>query len=95
MRPGDSTTQYVEEFRKKTIFKGGLILACLGTFSVVTESYFRNTIGVSFSLTSMLLLVAAVMQVRRQVISYQQAPKLESTIKSYEKLMNSAMNASL
>ena len=92
VRPGDRTIEYVETFRKKTIRKGAGMLAVLGTFSIATEVYFRNSIGISLSLTSMLLMVSAFMQIRRQVTSYQQAPKLESTIRNYESLINSSIN---
>jgi len=80
VRPGERTTEFVERFRKKTIRKGAGLLAFLGTFSIATEVYFRSQIGICLSLTSMLLMVSAFMQIRRQVQAYQQAPKLESTI---------------
>ena len=80
VRPGERTVAFVEAFRKKTIRKGAAMLAILGTFSIASEVYFRNAIGISLSLTSMLLMTSAFMQIRRQVTSYTQAPRLERTI---------------
>ncbi|UPQ97739.1 SecY subunit of chloroplast preprotein translocase [Chloropicon primus] len=93
VRPGERTTEFVESFRRRTIRKGAGLLAVLGTFSIATEVYFRRQIGISLSLTSMLLLVSAFMQVRRQVTSYKQAPRLERAIEAYESLINSSMTS--
>lgn len=84
VRPGKATELHVEAFRRRTIRKGAGLLAALGTFSIATEVFFRRRIGASLSLTSMLLLTSAVMQVRRQVESYRQAPRLERAIRNHE-----------
>ena len=84
VRPGKATELHVEAFRRRTIRKGAGLLAALGTFSIATEVFFRRRIGASLSLTSMLLLISAVMQVRRQVESYRQAPRLERAIRNHE-----------
>ena len=91
VRPGERTTRYIEKFRKRTISKGAFWMATFGTLSMWVEQYLRREVGVFVSMTSLLLAVNAFVLIRRQVIAYQQAPKLASTIRDHERLLNSSM----
>ena len=82
VRPGQQTIQYFEDLRGGSRFFGGLLLGCVATGCTLADKYCRETYGMYFGLTSMLIVVSTILAIKKQVRALNQMPNMGEVLRS-------------
>lgn len=76
VRPGARSIEYFRRIQNGARFWGGTLLGGLATLAVSLDHTLAARHGTNFGLTSTLILVSTVLQIRRQVLSLREDPRL-------------------
>jgi len=82
VRPGAQTVDYFSRVQAGSRFFGGLLLASIATVCSLTDVWMNKSIGQSFGLTSMLIVVSTIISIKRQIQALSQMPKMEQALRA-------------
>lgn len=85
VKPGYQTVEYLAKVQASTRFWGGLMLSLLVTASTLVDNRFRHLHqGDTIGFTSMLIIVGAILDLRRTYLAYNVMPSLSKVLKRLE-----------
>ena len=82
VRPGAQTVDYFGRVQAGSRFFGGILLASIATVCSLTDVWMNKSIGQSFGLTSMLIVVSTIISIKRQIQAMSQMPKMEQALRA-------------
>ncbi|WOL20079.1 preprotein translocase subunit SCY2, chloroplastic [Canna indica] len=84
IKPGKATIEYLTKIQTSTRFWGGLLLSILATSSTLLDHYLRRiNEGFAVGLTSVLIIVGSIIELRRSYQAYNVMPALNKVLKRY------------
>ncbi|TQD92786.1 hypothetical protein C1H46_021561 [Malus baccata] len=84
IKPGKATIEYLTKIQASTRFWGGLLLSILATTSSIIDHYLRNiNAGFAIGLTSVLIIVGSIIELRRSYQAYNVMPSLSKALSRY------------
>ncbi|PKI53200.1 hypothetical protein CRG98_026401 [Punica granatum] len=84
IKPGKATVEYLTKMQASSRFWGGLLLSILATTSTMLDQYLRHiNEGFAIGLTSVLIIVGSIIELRRSYQAYNVMPSLSKTLKRY------------
>lgn len=84
IKPGKATIAYLTKIQASTRFWGGLLLSVLATTSMILDHYLRCiNEGYAIGLTSVLIIVGSIIELRRSYQAYNVMPSLSMALKRY------------
>ncbi|XP_016565642.2 preprotein translocase subunit SCY2, chloroplastic isoform X1 [Capsicum annuum] len=84
IKPGKATIAYLTKIQASTRFWGGLLLSVLATTSTILDHYLRRiNEGYAIGLTSVLIIVGSIIELRRSYQAYNVMPSLSKALKRY------------
>ncbi|XP_062022971.1 preprotein translocase subunit SCY2, chloroplastic [Rosa rugosa] len=84
IKPGKATIEYLTKIQASTRFWGGVLLSILATTSSILDHYLRNiNAGFSIGLTSVLIIVGSIIELRRSYQAYNVMPSLSKALRRY------------
>ncbi|CAL2280874.1 unnamed protein product [Prunus armeniaca] len=84
IKPGKATIEYLTKIQASTRFWGGLLLSILATTSSILDHYLRNiNAGFAIGLTSVLIIVGSIIELRRSYQAYNVMPSLSKALSRY------------
>ncbi|XP_050363480.1 preprotein translocase subunit SCY2, chloroplastic [Argentina anserina] len=84
IKPGKATIEYLTKIQASTRFWGGVLLSILATTSSILDHYLRNiNAGFSIGLTSVLIIVGSIIELRRSYQAYNVMPSLSKALSRY------------
>ncbi|KAL6208584.1 hypothetical protein ACLB2K_019533 [Fragaria x ananassa] len=84
IKPGKATIEYLTKVQASTRFWGGVLLSILATSSSILDHYLRNiNAGFSIGLTSVLIIVGSIIELRRSYQAYNVMPSLSKALSRY------------
>ncbi|XP_015088171.1 preprotein translocase subunit SCY2, chloroplastic isoform X1 [Solanum pennellii] len=84
IKPGKATIAYLTKIQASTRFWGGLLLSVLATTSSILDHYLRRiNEGYAIGLTSVLIIVGSIIELRRSYQAYNVMPSLSMALKRY------------
>ncbi|KAK4775028.1 hypothetical protein SAY86_009963 [Trapa natans] len=84
IKPGKATIEYLTVIQASSRFWGGLLLSLLATTSTILDQYLqRINEGFTIGLTSVLIIVGSIIELRRSYQAYNVMPSLSKTLKRY------------
>eukprot|EP00250_Pteridium_aquilinum_P008364 c17890_g1_i1 orf=92-1885(+) len=85
IKPGHQTVEYLTKVQASTRFWGGLMLSLLVIASTLVDNQFRHLHhGDTIGFTSMLIIVGAILDLRRTYLAYNVMPSLSKVLKRLE-----------
>ncbi|XP_060181372.1 preprotein translocase subunit SCY2, chloroplastic isoform X2 [Lycium barbarum] len=84
IKPGKATIAYLTKIQASTRFWGGVLLSVLATTSTILDHYLRRiNEGYAIGLTSVLIIVGSIIELRRSYQAYNVMPSLSMALKRY------------
>ncbi|KAG6528333.1 preprotein translocase subunit SCY2, chloroplastic-like [Zingiber officinale] len=84
IKPGKATIEYLTKIQTSTRFWGGLLLSVLATSSTLLDHYLRRiNEGFAVGLTSVLIIVGSIIELRRSYQAYNVMPALSKVLRRY------------
>lgn len=84
IKPGRATIEYLTKIQASTRFWGGLLLSILATSSTLLDHYLRHiNKGFEVGLTSVLIIVGSIIELRRSYQAYNVMPSLSKVLRRY------------
>ncbi|CAL9748453.1 unnamed protein product [Musa acuminata subsp. burmannicoides] len=84
VKPGKATIEYLAKIQTSTRFWGGLLLSVLATSSTLLDHYLRHiNEGFAVGLTSVLIIVGSIIELRRSYQAYNVMPALSKVLRRY------------
>jgi len=80
VRPGSATQRYLWKIQTRARMWGGLLTACLAVSAELVDYFLAQRIGTKLGITSVLIVVGTVLQIRRQVRALTEVPDLDRSI---------------
>ncbi|XP_010038099.2 preprotein translocase subunit SCY2, chloroplastic [Eucalyptus grandis] len=84
IKPGKATIEYLTKIQASSRFWGGLLLCILATTSSILDHYLRRmNEGFTIGLTSVLIIVGSIIELRRSYQAYNVMPSLSKALRRY------------